>query len=183
MTFWTNSTFEPKRAFTWKMSFASANTNAIETFFCKKVSRPKFTLQEAEHKYLNRSFYFPGHVSWDPVTVTMVDSTSNEVLSRLIQSVSIGGYKDILNKTMTKLDFQTINKQVLGQASSTAGGASVDITIQQINNAGITVEEYVLKQAWIKTITPSELSYDTEDLTSYDVEIRYDWCVINSTPA
>lgn len=183
MTFWTNSTFEPKRAFTWKMSFASAQGTAIETFYCKKVSRPKVSLQEAEHKYLNRSYYFPGHVSWEPVTVTLVDSTSNLVISKLTEVMKLGGYKDLLGDTIDKNKFLTINKQNIGQATSTAGGASVDVTIQQINNAGLTVEEYVLKQAWIKSITPSELSYDTEDLASYDVEIRYDWCVVNITPA
>ena len=44
----------------------------------KKITKPKFTLQEAEHKFLNRSYFFPGHVTWDPVTVTFVDDATTK---------------------------------------------------------------------------------------------------------
>jgi hypothetical protein len=191
MTFWTNSGFEPKRAFRFKVTIAG-----IEPFYVKKITKPKFTLQEAEHKFLNRSYFFPGHVTWDPVTVTFVDDSEGNVMSQLTNAITTGNYGDIVkaqdlaglgadNKT-----FRTVQKKSLTQ--STADGVlnipvrssdpesnSTPILIEQIDSTDlIVVEKIELYNGWIKSITPSELSYDTEDLSSYDVEIRYDWAAI-----
>jgi hypothetical protein len=193
MTFWTNSGFEPKRAFRFKVSIAG-----IPAFYVKKITKPKFTLQEAEHKFLNRSYFFPGHVTWDPVTVTFVDDTSGLVLEQLTHVLNVSNYGDIKNKGdlsglgAEKKKFRTVQKQAIATAtkdgvtgatpaavSNQAAGDGQIITIEQIDSTDLVVVEKIeLYNGWIKGITPSELSYDTEDLSSYDIEIRYDWAAI-----
>lgn len=191
MTFWTNAGFEPKRAFRFKVTIAG-----IEPFYVKKITKPKFTLQEAEHKFLNRSYFFPGHVTWDPVTVTFVDDTNGAVMSQLTNAVVSGQYGDIAGAQdlgglgIDNRTFRTVQKKALSQATfdgvlslptepSDLEATSSPIIIQQIDSTDqIVVEEITLYNGWIKSITPTELSYDTEDLSSYDVEIRYDWAKI-----
>jgi hypothetical protein len=191
MTFWTNSGFEPKRAFRFKVTIAG-----IEPFYVKKITKPKFTLQEAEHKFLNRSYYFPGHVTWDPVTVTFVDDANGSVMSQLGNAISTGQYGDFVGETALSglgsdnKTFRTVQKKSLTQATadgvlsipanqSDPNSTSSPIIIEQIDSTDqAVVEEITLYNAWIKGITPSELSYDSEDLSSYDIEIRYDWAQI-----
>ena len=201
MTFWTNSGFEPKRAFRFKVTIAG-----IEPFYVKKITKPKFTLQEAEHKFLNRSYFFPGHVTWDPVTVTFVDDVHGNVVNKLSAAIANSNYADIISNPMTKNDpYRTIQKQGLNKytAEGALGTGQINplipipsepltasvlatvgnaILIEQIDSTGdIVVEQTVLHNGWIKSITPSELSYDTEDLSTYDLEIRYDWAQILPT--
>jgi hypothetical protein len=37
------------------------------------------------------------------------------------------------------------------------------------------VEHWRLNQAWIKEVKPSALDYDSEDLSTIDIVLRYDW--------
>ena len=72
MTFWYDSQIQPKRAYRFLLSVVGAN-NSIKQFLIKKVSKPSFTISESEHKYLNHTFYYPGKVTWNEVTFTIVD--------------------------------------------------------------------------------------------------------------
>lgn len=195
MTFWTNSGFEPKRAFRFKVSIGG-----IDPFYVKSVTKPTFTVEEGEHKFLNRSYYFPGHVTWNPVTVTMVDDINGNVMTRLSSIVGNSNYADIVGDQMnSNTPYRTIQKQgfskntvdgTIAQINPLApvgadpldqsnGGQGSFIRIEQIDSTGaIVVEQTILWNGWIKSITPSELSYDSEDLSTYEVEIRYDWAEI-----
>lgn len=189
MTFWTNAGFEPKRAFRFRVRMLG-----IEPFYVKKITKPKFTLQEAEHKFLNRSYFFPGHVTWDPVTVTFVDDNNGSTLAQVTQQLVTANYQDIRGGSSvnpgSNNGLKTVQKKALvdgtadGAAASatfaTADPASMYATIEQIDSTdSVVVESIKLYNPWIKSITPSELSYDVEDLSSYDIEIRYDWAQMN----
>lgn len=192
MTFWTQSGFEPKRAFRFKVEIAG-----IEPFYVKSVTKPQFTIEEAEHKFLNRSYFFPGHVTWNPVTVTLVDDVGGWTVQALTDVMrrsnygDIAGEGDISGLGQAKDKYRTIQKEAITKASSgtptgTAPAAPSnelsgpqEILIKQLDSTGeITVEEITLYNGWIKSINPSELSYDSEDLSTYEVEIRYDWAKI-----
>lgn len=189
MTFWTDSNFEPKRAFRWKvnvLSGPSAGTN-IASFLAKKVTKPQLTIEEAEHKHLNKSYYFPGHVKWDPVTVTLIDTNGGDVVSSITEAFKASNYDFVSGKDtnnsggqqgQTGASMATLKKGTLVGASS-AGNKTV--SIEQLDADGNIVETMTLHNAWIKSFKPSELSYDTEDLSSYDVELRFDWASYTKT--
>jgi hypothetical protein len=175
MTFWSDGIGEPKRAFRWEISQFSPGGEAVATlkFYAKKVTKPQFTVEEAEHKHLNKSYYFPGHVKWDPVTITFIDDSTGSLLKGLTGALSQSGY-DLINSTSPANHDDNATLSKAGLAGNTTNDGK--LVVRQLDADGAAVETFTLNNAWIKSIKPSELSYDTEDLSTYDVEIRYDWC-------
>lgn len=180
MAFWNQSaTLDPKRAFRWKVTLLEGtNVGGSVSFLAKKVTKPQFTIEEAEHKFLNKSYYFPGHVKWDPVTVTLVDSQDGLLMGKIVGAINAGNYPTIKSGTITESaenlptnTMQTISKGRLSEATGTSG----QVEIAQLDVDGTIIEKWTLHNAWIKSVKPSELSYDTEDLSTYDIELRFDW--------
>ena len=163
--FWTQtaaSVADPKRGFRFKVSLGSLHM----LWYAKKADRPTMSLTESKHEYLNHTFYWPGRVEWNEVSITLVDPTVPDVADSLLSFIKASGYKVIgdPNGALT-----SISK---GQAAGALGG---DIQIEMIDELGVTKEQWVLRNAWIKEVDFSELSYDSDDLSEITVKVRYDW--------
>lgn len=188
MAFWNDREFEPKRVFRWKVSLltetqgvGSGQGATVPSFYAKKITKPVLTVEEAEHKYLNKSFYFPGHLKWDPVTVTLIDDDAGTVVTAITTMFKDSNYSPIATYTagggnnlttpVTDAALATLPKSNMVRGAA-AGG---DVEIEQLNADGKVIEKIVLHNAWVKSFKPTELTYDTEDLSMYDVEFRYDW--------
>ena len=191
MAFWSDHNFEPKRAFRWKVEVLSADggTTSAPAFLAKKVTKPQLTIQEAEHKHLNKSYYFPGHVTWDPVTVTLIDTNDGDVINSISSALKDAGYDYMANGAQATNKGIQSNSSLGAEAATlakgpmvTASGADKRVRITQIDAEGNAVETIILHNAWLKSFKPSELSYDTEDLSTYDVELRYDWASFSTEP-
>ena len=75
---------DPKRKFRFMVTMTGlTGTAATSTtvWFAKTVTKPSFQIATAEHKYLNHTFFYPGTVTWQDVTLTLVDPTSPDVAS------------------------------------------------------------------------------------------------------
>jgi len=186
MAFWTDSSFEPKRVFRWKMSFVyGGEASAIEPFYLKKVTKPKMTMSQGEHKFLDRNFKFPGHVNWEDVTATFVDDTSNSVLKRLVGAFSVSNYLDIVGSPLDpNKKLKTISKgKMIGTLTPNNGlppvSGPASVLLHQINAEDTIVETWKLNNPFIKELTPGgELSYDGEDLVEYSIVLAYDWAEV-----
>ena len=86
--FWNDKITEPKRKFRWLM-----HVDGIQFFTIKKVTRPQITITEAEHKFINHTFYFPGRVTYNEIDFTIVDTTNPDAAETLRQIISAGGYR------------------------------------------------------------------------------------------
>ena len=56
-------------------------------WWAKKITKPNFTVAESKHVYLGHTFYYPGNVTWNEITVEMVDPVSPDAsinLSRIL---------------------------------------------------------------------------------------------------
>ena len=188
MAFWNQSaTLDPKRAFRWKVTLLNGTQPGTDVaFLAKKVTKPQFTIEEAEHKFLNKSYYFPGHVKWDPVTVTLVDSQDGLLMGKIVGAINAGNYSTIADGAIPEAadnlpinTMQTISKGRLSGATGNTG----QVSIQQLDVDGAVIEEWTLYNTWIKSVKPSELSYDTEDLSTYDIELRFDWAQAAGAPS
>jgi hypothetical protein len=169
MAFWSDSQLEPKRSFRFYVTFGGAN---LPHWLVKKVNRPTITVGEVKHQYLIHSYYYPGKVEWNTVKFTLVDPVDPDAATTMRTLLASAGYFHPRSNNTNAATLRT-----LGKGSSTAALGSV--LIQQVNDAGVTVEKWELNNAWIKSVTFSELSYDTEELSNIELELRYDWATLN----
>jgi len=169
MTFWQDPQLEPKRAYRFTMSVAGSKT-VIPQFLITKVSKPGFDISESEHKYLNHTFYYPGRVTWSEVNFTIVDviDHSSNGAQAVMKMLDEAGYRIPVAEGVT---------QSMSKANSI--NALGTITIHQLNAAGTIVEDWVLKNAWIKSAKFGELDYGSEEMQNVEITLKYDNAYIN----
>lgn len=173
--FWTTPGEDPKRAYRFLVTFPNMPNGA--TWYAKKCSKPSMTISEAAHKYINHTFYYPGKVEWDKVTVTLVDPVSPDAannLAALLESAGYvipGDYADTttMSKAAATRMLGEIKIRQLGSRSPNGG------------NIQPALETWTLKNAWITSVKFGELDYDSDDLTNIDLEIRYDWAELETS--
>jgi len=163
--FWTNPIVgaDPKRGFRFKVTMDKLGM----LWMAKKVDRPTFSLTESKHDYLNHSFYWPARAEWSEVSMTLVDPTNPDIASSLLDFVAQSGY-NIPGQPDDNAELSSISK-------SGAMTATGNLTIEQIDESGSTLETWLLKNAWIKEVDFSELDYSNDDLSEVTVKLRYDW--------
>ena len=160
MAFWSDAKGgEPKRAYRWIL-----DVNGIEIYTIKKVSKPSFSISESEHQFLNHTYYYPGRVTWNTVSFTLVDPIAPDSSQNLIEKVIKSGYSPAGRAT----DRKTMNKKNSTEALG-------EIKIQQLDSDGTIVETWTLKNVWIKDVKFGDLDYSTDDMVEIEVEVRYDY--------
>ena len=174
MSFWTEELKnEPKRNYRFKVQFTGLEDTAEGAqsivWWAKKVTKPAFTVGESTHKMLNHTFHFPSTVIWETVTLTMVDPISPSTTNMMVDLLSLSGYK-LPNKDVT---VGTVSKALMGQALGT-------ISIIHLDADANPLETWTLKNVWIKSVKFSDLDCDSEDLSTCDLELRYDWAELSS---
>ena len=72
------------------------------------------------------------------------------------------------------IDTGTVNKSLMGTSLGV-------VSIIHLDAEGSALETWTLKNAFIKSVKFSDLDYDSEDLSTCDLELRYDWAELVST--
>ena len=169
VNFWTSPNRDPKRAYRFLVDLSAFDGGA--TWYAKTATRPKFTVSNTEHKYINHTFNYPGRVTWDTVTITIVDPVDPNAARQAAEILQASGYNIPGSETDP---VSTINK---AQATSALGS----VVITQIGeNDDDILEKWTLQNSWIQSINFSELTYDTDDLSTIELTIRYDWAKLES---
>ena len=165
--FWASQALEPKRKYRWIL-----NINRIPHWIVKKVTKPEMTVSETPHKYLNYTFYYPGRVEFNKISVTLVDPVEPDAAKTMVTALTNSGFM----LPPDRADTTTISKE---RACKALGRVS----IKQLG-AGDNefVEEWILHNAWISSVKFGDLDYDSEDMNEVELEIRYDWATLESTP-
>ena len=159
--FWSDATQQdPKRKYRWIMRIAS-----IPAYVLKSVSKPGFTVSETEHKYLNHTYWYPGRVEWEPITLTLADPVSPDMAATMAQILASSGYKPAQSVD----DTTTISKE----RAVTALGNQIEIV--QIDGDGIPIETWKLVNPFITDAKFGDLDYEGDELSEIEVTIRYDW--------
>ena len=185
MSFWTSNYSgddgtinNPKRNFRFTVQFA--NMDALTgyagsiLFYAKTADKPSFTLGEASHNFLNHTFKFPGRVTWNDITIAMVDpgpegdTAESGVGAALTKLLSASGYgiPESANDAYT-----TISK-----TKAVSGLGAVIVT--QIDHNGQALEAWTLHNAFVSDVKYGTLDYSSDDLTEYSITLRYDWAVM-----
>lgn len=181
--FWTDSSFEPKQSFKFKLilSFGNEQNQVLEIpyYYVVSVDKPSFTVGQRTGKLLNEERKFPTNVTWSPVRIVCIDTVDNLLLSYL---------STFLNKENDENSFRIDEWNWFSfQKSPTKAAIKLDqVVIQQLKNedsflqGGSTqnIEEWTLHEPWIATFESSQVSYSNESLNTYTFTITYDWATL-----
>ena len=158
MPFWTeahdSTSQDPKRKFRFQVSFdaiTDPNGNGSILWYAKTVSKPAFSLSSQEHKYLNHTFYYPGSVTWQDVTLTLVDPVNPEMSITVARILEKAGYV-LPGNAIDASSLQTISK-------GTAVGALGQVSIIQLDAQGVEIERWTLWNAFITEAKFGDLEY------------------------
>lgn len=178
MPFWSDNFAEeggnlkdPKRQFRFKVEFTgiSAGGEGGLMWYAKSINKPSFTINSAEHKYLNHTFHYPGSVTWNTISMTLVDPRDPDMTATLSDIIVLSGYTP------------PSNPNSLGSMSkSRAAGALGYVYISQLDGDGNEIEKWTLWNAFISDIKYGDLAYGNDDLVELTLELKYDWARLQS---
>tara|TARA_Y100000310_G_scaffold75321_1_gene71621 strand:- start:1812 stop:2363 length:552 start_codon:yes stop_codon:yes gene_type:complete len=171
MGFWTDRT-DPKRKFNFEVDISDAEL-MMKKYYAKSVTKPSFTVNAAEHNYLNHTFYYPGRVTWNDVSITFVDPGGEDSASGgLAMMLRNMGY----NPPGGPEDNVTISK-------SNAVDAMGSVKISQLDEEGNVLDTWTLLNAWLMEVNFGELDYTSDDLVEVTCTIKYDFAKLDDTLA
>ena len=163
---------DPKRNFRFIVEFGGINATpgGAVAWYAKTAQKPSFAIANAEHKYLNHTFYYPAGVTWNPITITMVDPVDPDMAATFSDLIVEGGYSPPTDTT----SLQTMSK---AKATSALGA----VTVTQIDSDGNALETGTLWNPFIEDIKYGDsLDYTNAELTEISVTLRYDWARIET---
>lgn len=174
MPFWTErheaGTTDPKRKFRFTVSFdgiSDPGGNGSVLWYAKTVSKPAFQISTTEHKYLNHTFYYPGSVTWQDISLSLVDPQLPDVTVTLARILEASGYS---------LPGNAVEEESLKSISKGGSvGALGQTTITQLNGDGVPIETWTLWNAFITEVKFGDLEYGSDDLLQLDLTLKYDW--------
>ena len=173
MGFWTDATLQdPKRAYRFLVTIGTMENGA--QWYAKSVTKPSFTIGSTEHKFLNHTFHYPTRTEWDEVTLTLVDPVTPDAANSTLAIVKASGYDPSL---LTAASYGTTTSKAA--AVSALGG----IKIQQIDSVSNPIETWTLWNAFLTGAKFSDLAYDSDDMTTIELKIRYDWAYLEDPQA
>jgi len=173
MAFWSTNDTEPKRNFRFQVQITGLTDLGAPTdilWWAKTVTTPSFDVSEVEHNYLDNKFYFPGRVSWNEVSMTLVDPISVDAVKLTNGLLVKSGYIIKANETSLK----TMSKE---QATNTA---IKSMMISILNAEGAPIEQWLLNNPFIKSAKYGDLDYSSDDLRTVEMTIRYDWATCST---
>lgn len=180
MTFWSTPELEPKRQF--KFLLVLPGEPAIETYLIKSVNKPQVTISTgATVNYIQHSFKYPGRLTWNDISVTLLDTIrEDDTSSKLANIVRNSGYivpttEDDAKFSFTKRDAVfSLGKPRIQQID--AGNALENI-------APKVIEEWTLWNAWVNRVDfGGQLDYSSDAIVSVTLGITYDWAEYVTSP-
>ncbi len=163
--FWTNfPSNDPKRAFRFRVRIPGIDPDFL--WYAKTATKPTITFGEASHSFLNHTYYWPGRAEWNEVDIVLVDPIEPALAGNMAALVEAAGYT--IPKNNLEAEYATMSK-----ASSVRPLGSIEI--EQIDEAGVAIETWILNNAWVKELTWGDLDYSSDDLTECTIKFRYDW--------
>tara|TARA_R100000005_G_C4910877_1_gene148610 strand:+ start:78 stop:653 length:576 start_codon:yes stop_codon:yes gene_type:complete len=175
MAFWTSALSEPKRKHRFILRLPELITPdgdfAYAEYLAKSVTKPSYTVGTTEHKFLGNTYYYPGAVTWNEVTATIVNSVAPDGNELLYQALQQMGYlkPDIQEDVfLQNLPASTPNKQA-------ALAALGQVQFDELSGEGGTLGTWKLNNAFLTNVTFGDLDYAGEDLLDIQMTIKYDW--------
>jgi len=181
MAFWNDTNLDPKRTYKFLVKFGTADrvgNRNVPTFLAQKADRPVYTISDsAKIDFLEKSFFFPGKVSWNTVKIDFVD-----------------GATEGTNVAKASYDYLTNAGYIAAPAVYTGGGAGsfgtpnkeaatagLSVIVEGIDSTGAVIDTWTLRNAWVKTVALNGYDYTAENIMTAQYEFRYDWAELGTS--
>tara|TARA_R110002020_G_scaffold410186_1_gene619944 strand:- start:229 stop:762 length:534 start_codon:yes stop_codon:yes gene_type:complete len=168
--FWSSATQEPKRSHRFLVDFTLPSGTSTQ-IFARTFQKPAYTIGVTEHQFLDKTFYYPGRVTWNEITMQFVNSLDPDMDSELQSILLLSGYR-LPNEIATGGSVNnpaTVNKQ---NAVAAIGNG---VRVSEVDGNGLTIGTYSIHNPFITSVSYGTLDYATEDLLTVDLTLRYDW--------
>ena len=160
--FWSSADLDPVRKYRFSFTFDGfANGSKGSWWWAKNVSKPSYEINSNEYQLINHKFKYSGILTWQDVTITIVDVGSKA--QELMKSLEDVGYN---TPTSTSKGIEKKKRSCL---------------IQQYDAKGKEIEKWTLQNAFIKSIQFGDLDYSVDDLVEIQLTIMYDWAELGSS--
>ena len=169
--FWINPNLEPKRKFRWLLYFAGA-----PQFIIKSVSKPSFNVGTSAHNFLQHQFNFPGRVTWQDVSITLVDPVDPDATKSIYEIIRRAGY--VIPTEV--LDQSGAGKRTISKASMVRElGQNIRIDQISADGSGAVLESWRINNPQITSVNFDSLDYGSDDALNITIGIKYDWAELN----
>lgn len=142
----------------------------LNVAFVKEVKRPSFSIEYQEFDHLGYMTKFPKKIKWDSISFTVIDTFDyralGTVLGNMLHKAQTTSYRTPTN--IIPSEFNNLSKKNLINDFG-------NINIRTLDPDGNIVDTWRIYNPMISKITPSQLSYGTDDLVNISVELVYDW--------
>lgn len=168
--FWSDAKTEPKRKFRYLLYFAG-----MPQFIAKTVSKPSFQVGTTAHSFLQHNFNFPGRVTWQDVSITIVDPIQPDATQTLYSILEAAGYVLPPNVNRDAAGKETITKKAMVEALN-------PVRIDTIGPSGADeiLESWTLNNAQISSVNFDSLDYTSDDILNIQIGLKYDWAELNT---
>lgn len=170
MSFWNQASVEPKRSFRYLLYFTGC-----PQFVVSKINKPGFQVGNQPYQFLNYDFKYPGRVTWDDVTLTIVDPVDPDSSLSLYNILEASGYT--IPSNYIQATAKTVGKQSMVDA------LGKQIRIAQLGADGKPIEEWVLHNPLIKSVKFGDLDYSQENLLNITITLSIDWATLEAGTA
>ncbi len=133
----------------------------IPTYLCTKATRPKWTAAQVQYNYLNLKRWSAGKVTWDPISVTVVDAYTPS------------GAQAIMTMLRAK------HEPLSGRDGYLNNYIFPDMKIQVLGPSGDVQQSWKLVNAWIQAADFGDLDMaDQSTPMQINLTIRFDKAIL-----
>ena len=176
MAFWNLASSEPKRQHRYLVNFSGLE--GYQEYLAKTCGTPGFTLSSISHKFLGNEYHYPGSVTWDEITIQLVNSINPDGNTLLMQALVGSGY---LFPDDQAAAFNAGG--VVGTPNKVDALAALgDVIIRELTGEGTPCGTWKLNNAFITSAKFGSLDYSGDEILNIDVTVKYDWATYESTP-
>ncbi len=183
MAFWNEAASEPRRAHRFLLNLPllgaggpGGSQDVYKQYLAKTATKPSYTIGETEHKFLGNTYYYPGAVTWDTVTVQLINAVDPDGNALLYDALYNSGYQDPAQQGELFNGLST--RGVIGPGTPNklnSLSALGDVLIRELGGEGELIGTWKLLNPWITNVKFGDLDYSSEELLNIDITFRYDW--------
>jgi len=147
--------FEPVQKFRYIMDI-----EGIPTYMIKSSAQPSYTAGEVQIPHINVEFFVKGKSHWDEMTITLIDPITPSGAQIAMEWI------------------RAHHESVTGR-DGYADFYKRDISLNLLGPVGGVIRSWTLKGAFVKSANFGDLAWDSEDLNTIEMGLRYDYAILN----